>query len=107
MPRMRVSVLFVMVACCPGWLFWSPLRGAGQDTGHGAPWAFSPPRKPRLPEVRRKDWVANPIDAFVLARLEAAGLAASRRADQLTLLRRVSFDLTGLPPTLEEQDAFL
>jgi hypothetical protein len=60
-----------------------------------------------VPEVRHKDHVINPIDAFVLARLEAAGLSLAERADRLTLLRRVTVDLTGLPPTVAEQDAFL
>jgi hypothetical protein len=68
---------------------------------------FQPPRRPAVPAVRDRAWVANPIDAFVLARLEAAGLAPGDRADRLTLLRRVTFDLTGLPPTPAEQGAFL
>jgi hypothetical protein len=57
--------------------------------------------------VHQSGWVANPIDAFILAKLEANKLSLSRRADRLTLLRRVTFDLTGLPPTLAEQEAFL
>jgi hypothetical protein len=70
-------------------------------------WAFTPPRKVDLPPVRSQSGVVNPIDAFVLAKLEAAGLSPSSRADKLTLLRRVTFDLTGLLPTLSEQEAFL
>ncbi|HXG13014.1 MAG TPA: DUF1549 and DUF1553 domain-containing protein [Gemmataceae bacterium] len=81
--------------------------GRPSPRGEAAPWAFTPPRKVPLPEVKNKDWVANPIDAFILARLEADGLTPSARADKLTLLRRVTFDLTGLPPTPEEQAAFL
>jgi hypothetical protein len=73
----------------------------------GAAWPFTPPRQPPLPTVRRQECVANPIDAFVLARLEAAGLSLSEPADRLALLRRVTVDLTGLPPTVEEQEAFL
>jgi mono/diheme cytochrome c family protein len=70
-------------------------------------WSRLPVRRPPLPEVRGKEWVRNPIDAFVLARLEKEGLKPSPEADRRTLLRRLSFDLTGLPPTPEEVDAFL
>jgi hypothetical protein len=70
-------------------------------------WPFTTPHRPPLPEVHDQTWVRNPIDAFILAKLEASGLSPSRPADKLTLLRRVTFDLTGLPPTLAEQDAFL
>jgi hypothetical protein len=69
-------------------------------------WAFQPLRRPTPPAVKHKDWPTNAIDAFVLARLEAAGLAPAPRADRYTLLRRVHFDLTGLPPTPEEIEAF-
>ncbi len=71
------------------------------------PWAFSTPHRPTLPAVRDAAWIANPIDRFILARLEAEGLSPRPRAARLTLLRRVTLDLTGLPPTLEEQEAFL
>jgi hypothetical protein len=71
------------------------------------PALFQPPRRPPLPSVADKKWVINPIDAFILARLEAEGLAPSPPADKLRLLRRVTFDLTGLPPTIAEQEAFL
>ncbi|NOY43437.1 MAG: DUF1553 domain-containing protein [Planctomycetes bacterium] len=70
-------------------------------------WAFVAPARPELPEVKKKDWVGNPIDAFILARLEKENLQPSTAADKETILRRVTFDLTGLPPTLEEMDAFL
>lgn len=70
-------------------------------------WAFIPPERPELPEVRDEGWVRNPVDRFVLARLEREGLSPSPEADKERLLRRVSFDLTGLPPTLEEINAFL
>ncbi|REK24913.1 MAG: DUF1549 domain-containing protein [Planctomycetota bacterium] len=77
----------------------------------GAPWqrhwAFIPPQKPSPPSVTLRDWPENPIDHFVLARLEQAGLAPSEEADRERLLRRVTLDLTGLPPTLAEIDAFL
>ena len=60
-----------------------------------------------LPQVRNSHWPINPIDDFVLARLEKEGLAPSPEADRVTLLRRLSLDLIGLPPTIEEVDAFL
>jgi hypothetical protein len=70
-------------------------------------WAFVPPVRPALPAVNGARWARNPIDRFILARLEKEGLAPSPEADRTTLLRRVSLDLTGLPPTPEEVDAFL
>lgn len=70
-------------------------------------WAFRQPVKAAVPAVKAAVWVKNPIDAFVLAKLEAQGLQPSPPADKRTLLRRVTFDLTGLPPTPEESNAFL
>lgn len=70
-------------------------------------WAYVRPVRPAAPAVRNRAWVRNPIDAFVLARLEKAGLQPSPQADRVTLLRRVTLDLTGLPPTPKEVDAFL
>jgi len=77
----------------------------------GAPWeahwAYVPPSRPPVPKVKEESWVRNPIDNFVLARLEREGLKPSPEAEKITLLRRVTFDLTGLPPTLAEINAFL
>jgi hypothetical protein len=70
-------------------------------------WSFIPPRKPALPEVKNRNWPRNPIDNFILARLEREGLQPSPEADKETLLRRVTLDLTGLPPTPVEIAAFL
>ena len=70
-------------------------------------WAFKTPARPPLPRVKNTAWAKTPIDAFVLARLEKEGLTPAPEADKATLLRRVSLDLTGLPPTLQELDAFL
>jgi hypothetical protein len=69
-------------------------------------WAFTAPKRPDVP-VTKSTWPRNPIDNFVLARLEAENLKPSPEADRTTLLRRLSFDLTGLPPTPEETAAFL
>jgi hypothetical protein len=70
-------------------------------------WSFVAPKRPAVPEVKDKTWVRNPIDSFVLARLEGEGLKPSEETDKATLLRRVSFDLTGLPPTPAEVDSFV
>lgn len=71
-------------------------------------WAFVPPRRPPVPDIpAAKDDIQSPIDAFVSAKRRAVGLAASPRADKSTLIRRVTLDLTGLPPTLDEVDTFL
>lgn len=70
-------------------------------------WAFRPVSSPAVPKVRDSKRVRNPIDAFLQAGLEAKKIQPAPEADKATLLRRLAFDLTGLPPTLEEQDAFL
>jgi hypothetical protein len=69
-------------------------------------WAFQPVQKPDVPSVKAKDWPANSLDAFILAKLEATGLTPNAGADPRTLVRRVYFDLIGLPPTYEEAEAF-
>jgi hypothetical protein len=70
-------------------------------------WAFLPPRRPALPEVHSAAWVRTPIDAFVLAKLKTEKLPPAPEAAKTTLLRRLSLDLIGLPPTIAEMDAFL
>jgi hypothetical protein len=70
-------------------------------------WSFQPPRRHAPPAVRHGAWPQRAIDAFVLARLEQAGLEPNPPADRRTWLRRISFDLIGLPPTLEEIEAFV
>ena len=70
-------------------------------------WAYVAPTRPELPAVKNKDWVRNPIDNFVLAKLESMGMSPSPQADRATLIRRVSLDLTGLPPSPAEVDAFI
>ncbi len=75
-----------------------------KDRAH---WAFQPVKKPVVPVVKDQRWTANPIDAFVFAKLEAKGLAANPPADKRVLIRRVCYDITGLPPTPEEVEAFV
>lgn len=70
-------------------------------------WSFSPPSRPSLPAVKDERWVRNPVDRFILARLESEGLRPSPEADRATLIRRLTLDLTGLPPTPTEVDRFL
>ncbi|MBO0697333.1 MAG: DUF1553 domain-containing protein [Zavarzinella sp.] len=70
-------------------------------------WAFQPMRDPPIPAVRDRDWVRSPIDAFVLAELEQKGLRPAPPPDKYALLRRVTFDLTGLPPTPAEIESFV
>jgi hypothetical protein len=77
----------------------------------GAPWeahwSFIAPVRPPLPAVKNAAWVRNPIDAFVLAKLEERGLTPAPEADRRELIRRLSFDLTGLPPSEEDVEAFV
>jgi len=70
-------------------------------------WSFVKPVRPAIPAVKNATWVKNPIDAFVLARLEKEGLSPSPEADRATLIRRVYLDLIGLPPSPAEVDAFV
>jgi Protein of unknown function (DUF1549) len=70
-------------------------------------WAFVPPVRPDLPAVADRAWAVNPIDRFVRARLQKEGLKPSPEADLATLIHRMSFDLTGLPPSPAEVDAFI
>lgn len=80
------------------------LRAGGADQAERP---FVAPKRSAIPKVQRRDWLRNPLDAFVLTRLEKAGLQPNPPADKLTLLRRVVFDLTGLLPTQAQRDAFL
>src|SRR5262249_42295137 len=93
---------------------WS--EGAAVAKRHGPPpvdeqarnfWSFRPVARPKVPEVKNTSWARTPIDAFVLAKLEAAGLSPATAVSKTSLLRRLSYDLTGLPPTPEEVTAFL
>jgi hypothetical protein len=70
-------------------------------------WSLQPVKRPAIPATRTTGWVRNPIDAFILSEIEAAGLKPAQEADRVTLIRRLRSDLTGLPPTPEEVDAFV
>jgi hypothetical protein len=89
----------------------APSRAAmlycGKDGEAPPHWAFRAPVRPALPPVRDAAWVRNALDRFLLARLEKEGLSPARAADRVTLIRRLSLDLTGLPPTPREVDDFV
>ena len=85
-------------------LAWAGLACAAAPPPH---WSFQPLQKPAPPQVAGISWVRNPIDRFILAPLEARDLQPVAEADRLTLLRRLTTDLTGLPPTIAEIDTFL
>jgi hypothetical protein len=81
-----------------------PLAGGSDANKH---WAFQPIRKPALPAVTQESWVKTAVDAFILAKLDANDLLPSQRADRRTLIRRATFDLTGLPPSPEAVEDFV
>ena len=82
-------------------------QGAKFDAGAKVHWAYLAPKRPLVPSTKNKGWVSNPIDAFVLQKLESKGWKPSSPASKENLIRRVSLDLTGMPPTLKEVDEFL
>lgn len=98
-PEMKLSVSEAESELLERWI--------GQGAEYAEHWAFVPPSRPDLPPVDADQWPRNAIDRFVLARLEDAGFDPSPEANRETLIRRASLDLTGLPPTPEEIDAFL
>jgi hypothetical protein len=118
--KLRVSSGFgVMIAALVVLLSFTVSHGHSAETAaksapaapdssfHHGEWPFSPPSRPALPKIKYVARAANPIDYFIAARLEKAGLNPSPPADKATLLRRVTYDLTGLPPTTPEMNAFL
>jgi hypothetical protein len=102
---LRVSGSLLAVGLFAGLNNW--LQADGSAPAPETSWVFTAPHKPALPPLRIPGWIRNPVDAFILAKLEAKGLVPSPPADKLMLLRRVTFDLTGLPTTVADQEAFL
>ncbi len=98
--RDQVTLIRQWIDAGAGWS--GPVPVAVKPSTDVGLWVLRPLVRPEPPKVRCSSWVTNPIDAFILARLEAAGLAPAPPADRLTLIRRVTFDLLGLPPTPEE-----
>lgn len=110
MPKKKEKLTPEQIGLVRAWIdqgaLWesSVAKGFSYDTNH---WAFKAPVRPPLPNVSNKKWPRTPIDQFILAKLDTEKLSPSPEADKITLLRRLSLDLIGLPPTPEEVDAFL
>lgn len=100
----RIIALAMLWLTLPGSLFSAEPKGFAERLKH---WAFQPLTHPVVPTVANVTWCRNELDRFILARLEQEGLHPAAEADRRTLIRRLSFDLLGLPPTPEEITAFL
>lgn len=112
MPPTKAKLTSAEIAVLKAWItggakFPTASASGGKPVSKSSHWAFQPIRKPAEPVVKQAAWARNAIDRFVLARLEKEGIAPSPEADKATLLRRVSLDLTGLPPTPAELEDFL
>ena len=99
------------IAFIAQWIAMGAPWGGAASLAAGAPakkyWAFIPPKDPALPHVKNSDWVKSPIDAFIGRKLAEKGLTAAPPASLRESIRRVTFDLVGLPPSPEEVDAFV
>lgn len=104
MPKERSPLSDAQVDLIRRWIDEGAKWPDGGPTPH---WAYVPPRRPALPAVADRQWLRNPVDAFILARLEREGLTPSPPTDPATLLRRVYLDLIGIPPTIGEVSAFV
>jgi mono/diheme cytochrome c family protein len=110
MPLKRPPLAEADINLIQGWIDQGAKAIVGEKPGvppRELHWAFIPPKRSRVPEVSKPGWARNPIDGFILARLDLAGLAPSPEADPSILLRRLSLDLIGLPPSPEEAARFV
>jgi mono/diheme cytochrome c family protein len=109
MPLKRPPLPEAAIAALRQWIEQGAKAPANEapSVSESAHWAFSPPTRSTPPDVSAPAWVMNPIDRFILARLDRESLKPSIDADRRTLIRRVSLDLTGLPPTPDDVDAFV
>jgi len=110
MPKKKEPLTTDQIALLRAWIdqgaVWPETVASNAKDWHKH-WAFKAPIRPKIPQVKNPGWVRNPVDAFVLARLESEQLQPAPESDKITLLRRLSLDLVGLPPTIPEVDAFL
>ncbi|MES2695779.1 MAG: PSD1 and planctomycete cytochrome C domain-containing protein [Verrucomicrobiota bacterium] len=107
MPYKKPALTPEQVATLRAWITDGAVGPAQEEPGRFVHWSFVAPKHAEAPAVKRADWPRNAIDNFSLARLEKENIAPSPEADRVTLLRRASLDLTGLPPTPAEVSAFL
>ena len=108
MPYKKPPLNDSQIALFARWIDEGAQAPADEKPGSAKHWSFIPPSRPSVPTlVNRKSPIANPIDAFIRARLEKEKLAPAPEADRATLLRRLNLDLIGLPPTPEEVEAFV
>jgi len=110
MPRKKEKFTDEQIALVRNWIDQGAEWPQGENAGYSANtnhWAFKSPVRPSAPEPKNKRWARTPIDKFILARLEKENLTPSAESDRITLLRRLSLDLIGLPPTPAEVDDFL
>src|SRR5262249_33584845 len=116
--QMYMRLLFAIFKCCtvlpalfmPGLSYAQTAKSsqaAESQVTAADHWAFQPPRLPSVPCPRNNSWCRTPVDAFLVEQQEKAGIQPSPTADACTLLRRLTFDLTGLPPSPEQICSFL
>jgi hypothetical protein len=114
--RLKPAEIAVLTDWVAKGAFWPAAKGAApvaapkpafDISARARHWSFQPVRLPAVPAVRNAAWARNPIDRFILAKLEAEGIAPAPTADRRTLIRRVTYDLIGLPPTPAEVEAFV
>ena len=102
----QIAALRAWIDAGAGWPESAPAKQLTQEQ-RSQHWSFQPIQRPAMPKVDASSWARNPIDLFVLAKLESEGVKPSPEAGKVTLLRRAHFDLTGLPPTPEDVESFL
>jgi len=107
MPYKKPPLTDAQISTLSAWIDEGAKAPADEVPAAGKHWAFEPPARAPVPGVKQIGWSRNPIDRFILARLEQEKIKPAPEADRVTLIRRVSLDLTGLPPTPSEVDAFV
>jgi len=108
MPYKKPPLADAQIALLKSWIDSGTKAPADEQPQSATHWAFVPPSRPEVPQIRNpKSEIRNPIDAFILARLQSEGITPSPEASRITLLRRLSLDLLGLPPTPAEIDQFV